>query len=115
MPPQLLGGVEGLKARLQPDMLGGVPRTDRQVSSVGATVFIAKNGKVDSVDVYGPAPRYVLGRIADVIKKSRFTPAKMLGNPVRSMVFIPFEFALVWKDGGPYEWPEPNAPSSKPE
>lgn len=115
VPPELVGGVEGLKARLRPDMLGGVPRTDRQVSSVGATVFIAKNGKVDSVDVYGPAPRHVLGRIADVIKKSRFTEARILGNPVRSMVFIPFEFALVWKEGGPYEWPEVRTPSSKPE
>lgn len=26
-----------------------------------------------------------------------------------------FEFASVWKDGGPYEWPEGRAPSSKPE
>lgn len=97
VPPELVGGAQSLKEQLGPEVLDGSPRTDGGVGAVTATTFIGSDGQVKTVDVYGEAPRTVLDKVSKAIRNTRFTPAMILGNPVRSRVFIPFEFALTWK------------------
>jgi hypothetical protein len=97
VPPELVGGVKSLKEQLGAEALGGSPRTDGGVGAVTATTFIGSDGQVTDVDVYGEAPRTVLDKVSKAIRNTQFTPAMILGNAVRSRVFIPFEFALTWK------------------
>jgi hypothetical protein len=96
--PQLVGGEQSLKRQLTPTTLKGHPNGGKSVSSVSSTVFIEKDGSVGKVEVFGDGPTSMHRVVEQAIRRVRFTPAMILGNPVRSMVFVPFEFALDWEE-----------------
>jgi hypothetical protein len=96
--PQLLGGERSLKDKLTPEGLRGEPNARAAFSSVTSMVWLEKDGSIGKLEVYGDAPKSVQKKVEDAVRTLRFTPAKILGNPVRSRVCIPFEFALDWKE-----------------
>ena len=97
--PEPIGGVQALKKRIGPSILGGRFRNDGSASMAWACTSIEKDGRVSHVEMSGQVPRRILEKIADGVKETRFKPAMILGNPVRSKVWIPFEIALKWQDG----------------
>jgi hypothetical protein len=96
--PQLIGGEQSLKGQLAPDGLNGTPNVSASVSHVDALVCIEKDGRIGRLEVSGDAPKTVQKKVEQAIRNVRFTPGLILGNPVRSRLYIPFQFALDWKE-----------------
>ncbi len=95
--PQLLGGERALKDKLSPERLGGERTSGAHRSSVSAILWLERDGSIGKIETRGTAPTSVQKQIEQAVRSVRFTPAKILGNPVRSMLYMPFEFALDWK------------------
>ena len=92
-PPEPVGGMRTLKRKVANLLPAGSPGGP---SMFVAVTSIEKDGHVSNVDMTLDVPPRVRKAIAEAVGSTPFTPAKILGTPVKSRVFIPFELSMVW-------------------
>lgn len=91
VPPQLIGGLEGLAARVR------YPETARRADMQG-TVFVRfvveRDGSIGCADVVGGSWDLLDAEALRVVRESQFTPGSLRGEPVRVRYTLPIRFTL---------------------
>lgn len=89
--PQLIGGLEGLVARIRyPE---AARRADMQ-GTVFVTFVVERDGSVGCADVVGGSWDLLDAEALRVVRESQFTPGMQRGEPVKVLYTLPLRFTL---------------------
>ncbi len=89
--PQLIGGLDGLAARL---VYPEAARRDNAEGTVYVTFVVDVDGRTRHLSAVGVPSEALRSAALDVVQASRFTPGRQEGRPVRVRFTLPVRFVL---------------------